>query len=76
MSVSEKLACVKGGCFVVILFITSFVGVCMFNAVLMPLCCLPKTHRIYRRVADSLVYSWIMFCVVSCFPPHQFMFED
>ena len=56
---------VKGVLFVLVLLLTSFVGVCMFNAVLLPMCIFPQTHRLYRRVADSLVYSWIMFCSVN-----------
>ena len=55
----------KGVSLIFIMFWSSLLGVCVFHAVLLPLLFFRQSHRLYRRMADALVYSWIIFNTVS-----------
>ena len=55
----------KGVSLILIMFWSSLLGVCVFHAVLLPLLFFRQSHRLYRRMADALVYSWIIFNTVS-----------
>ena len=49
------------------MFWSALLGVCVFNAVIVPGMFFRVTSKLYRRAATSMVYSWLIFCAVRVF---------